>query len=98
MVLKTRYTSVYAPGARAVAMSPMTTGIAASSAFSRSRATIGADSSMPVTGTPRSASGTATRPVPMASSSTRPPPASATSRSTVGPSTSGANIPSPGVS
>ena len=79
-------------------MSPITTGIVASSAFSRSRATIGADSSMPVTGTPRSASGTATRPVPTASSSARPPPASSASRSTAGPSTSGANMPVPGVS
>ena len=79
-------------------MSPITTGIVASSTFSRSRATIGAESSMPVTGTPRSASGTATRPVPIASSSARPSPASSASRSTVGPSTSGANMSVPGVS
>ena len=44
------------------------------------------------------ASGTATRPVPTASSSARPSPASAASRAIVGPSTSGANIPSPVVS
>ncbi|WP_311774392.1 hypothetical protein [Micromonospora carbonacea] len=56
------------------------------------------DSSMPVTGTPRSASGTATRPVPTANSSAAPSPASVASRSTVGPSTSGANMPTPGVS
>src|SRR5918993_1981072 len=79
-------------------MSPSTTGMAASSTLVRSCSTIGADSSMPATGTPRSASGTATRPVPIASSSARPPPASAASLSTVGPSTSGANMPVPGVS
>ena len=86
------------PGARAVAMSPTTTGMVVSSTLVRSWSIIGWDSSIPVTGTPRSASGTATRPVPMASSSARPPPASSTSRSTVGPRTSGANMPAPGVS
>ena len=70
-------------------MSPLITGIAASSAFSRNWLIIGCDSSMPVTGTPRPASGTATRPVPMANSSARPEPASPARRSTVGPSTSG---------
>ena len=79
-------------------MSPAITGIVASSAFVRSWSIIGRDSSMPVTGTPRSASGTATRPVPMANSSARPSPASSARRSTVGPSTSGANMPVPGVS
>ena len=52
----------------------------------------------PVTGTPRAASGRATRPVPTANSSARPPSAATTRRSTVGPRTSGANIPVPGVS
>ncbi len=79
-------------------MSPTITGIVASSAFSRSWSIIGRDSSMPVTGTPRSASGMATRPVPMANSSAAPSPASSASRSTVGPRTSGANMPVPGVS
>jgi hypothetical protein len=79
-------------------MSPTTTGIVASSTLARSTSTIGTDSSIPVTGTPLSASGTATRPVPIASSRARPPPASSARRSTVGPSTSGANMPVPGVS
>jgi hypothetical protein len=79
-------------------MSPTITGIVASSAFARSWSIIGPDSSMPVTGTPRAASGTATRPVPMANSSAAPSPARATRRFTVGPSTSGANMPVPGVS
>ncbi|WP_435588598.1 hypothetical protein [Micromonospora chalcea] len=79
-------------------MSPITTGIVAASAFDRSRSTIGTESSMPLTRTPRPARGTATRPVPMANSSTGPSPASAASRSTAGSSTSGANIPVPGVS
>ena len=51
MVLNTRYTRVNPPGARAVAMSPITTGMVASSALVRSCSTIGGDSSMPVTGT-----------------------------------------------
>jgi hypothetical protein len=79
-------------------MSPRTTGIIASSAFVRSLSTIGRDNSMPVTGTPRSARGTATRPVPMANSSAGPSPDSSASRSTVGVRTSGANMPVPGVS
>ena len=79
-------------------MSPTMTGIVASSAFVRSLSIIGTDSSMPVTGTPRPASGTATRPVPMANSSAAPPAASAASRSTAGPTTSSANMPVPGVS
>ena len=64
----------------------------------RSCSTIAADSSMPVTAAPRCARGTATRPVPMANSSAGPVPASSASRSTVGSSTSAANMPSPGVS
>src|SRR5690349_10002759 len=73
-------------------MSPTTTGIASSPTFSRTLAAIGAESSMPLTGTPRSARGTATRPVPIASSSAGPSPARSASRSTVGRSTSGANM------
>ena len=41
--------------------------------FSRSRAIIASDASMPCTRTPRSASGSAMRPVPMPSSRERPP-------------------------
>jgi hypothetical protein len=89
---------VYSPGATAVAMSPMMTGIVASSALVRDWSIIGRDRSIPVTGTPRWESGTATRPVPMPNSSARPPPASSARRSTLEPSTSAANKPMPGVS
>jgi hypothetical protein len=49
---------VYLPGARAVAISPTTTGILSPSTLVRSRSIIRPDSSMPVTGTARSAKGT----------------------------------------
>ena len=42
--------------------------------FARSRSTIAVDRSIPWTGTPRPASGSAMRPVPIPSSSARPPP------------------------
>ncbi len=98
MVLKTRYTRVYGPGATVAVMSPSSTGMLASSALLRSWSIIGRDSSTPVTGTPSAASGMATLPVPMANSRARPPAASSARRRTVGSSTSGANIPVPGVS
>jgi hypothetical protein len=79
-------------------MSPAITEIVAASTLVRSCSIIGTDSSMPTTGTPRLASGLATRPVPLANSSARPSPASSASRSTLGPKTSEANMPSPGVS
>ncbi len=47
---------------------------------------------MPATRTPRAASGSAIRPVPIANSSARPPPASSASRSTAGPTTAGSNM------
>ena len=47
---------------------------------------------MTVPGTPRRTSGTAMRPVPIASSSARPCPASRAKNSTAGSTTSGANI------
>src|SRR5579875_3432316 len=47
---------------------------------------------MPCTGTPRSASGSAIRPVPTPNSSAAPSPASSATRSTTGPTRSGANI------
>ena len=56
-----------------VVKSPIVTGIASPPGLARSRATIASDRSMPCTSTPRAASGSATRPVPMASSSARPP-------------------------
>jgi hypothetical protein len=40
-------------GTRVVAMSPTTTGRASAPTFSRSLATMGSESSMPMTGTPR---------------------------------------------
>ena len=48
---------------------------------------------MPATGTPRSASGSAIRPVPIANSSAAPSPASSASKSTAGPITAGSNMP-----
>ncbi len=72
------------PGTTVVAMSPITTGRVSSSALVRSTSAIGSDSSMPVTGTPRSRSGTPTRPVPMANSRARPFPASRARKSRVG--------------
>ena len=50
------------------------------------------ESSMPATRTPRSASGTAIRPVPIANSSAPPSPAKPASTSTTGPTTAGSNI------
>jgi len=79
-------------------MSPITTGIVAASTLVRNWSTIGRHSSIPATGTPAAARGTAIRPVPIAISRTGPPAASSRRRSTVGPTTSGANIPTPGVS
>jgi len=65
-------------------MSPITTGIAAPPGLARSRATIASEASTPSTGIPRAASGSATRPVPIASSSTRRSPASPARNSTAG--------------
>ena len=96
MLFQTTYTSENGPETVPVAMSPTMTGM--SVRFLLSWSTIGCESSMPATDTPRSTRGMATRPVPIANSSARPSPASAASRSTVGPSTSGANMPVPGVS
>ena len=48
---------------------------------------------MPATRTPRSASGSAIRPVPIANSSAPPAPASSASRSTAGSTTAGSNMP-----
>jgi hypothetical protein len=53
---------------------------------------MGCDSSMPATRTPRSTSGIATRPVPMASSRAAPSPATAARKSTAGSRTSGSNM------
>ncbi len=73
-------------------MSPATASMAAPPGFSRSRWSIASELSMPATRTPRSARGTATRPVPIANSRTRPPAASSASVSTVGPMTCGENM------
>src|SRR5688572_1848325 len=58
----------------------------------RSSSSIGRDRSMPVTRMPLATSGMATRPVPTANSRTGPEPASRARKSTVGPSTAGANF------
>lgn len=92
MLFHTTYTSENRPGTVVVAMSPVTTGSSSADTLRRSRSTIGCDSSIPVTGTPRAASGIATRPVPIASSSAGPDPASRARKSTAGSRTSGANI------
>ena len=60
------------PSTVAAAKSPMVTPMSSAPGFARSRATIASDSSIPWTGTPRAASGSATRPVPMPSSSAAP--------------------------
>jgi hypothetical protein len=66
-------------------MSPMVTGIESPPGLARSRSTMEAEASTPSTVIPRVASGSATRPVPMANSSTRPSPASPARNSTAGP-------------
>jgi hypothetical protein len=71
---------------------PTATGMSAPPGFLRTWLTIGAESSMPDTATPRAARGRATRPVPTANSSARPAPASSARKFTVGPTTSGLNI------
>ena len=67
-------------------MSPIVTLMRLAWSLARRRSAIAVDSSIPDTRTPRSASGRATRPVPMANSSALPSPANSASRSTVGPS------------
>jgi hypothetical protein len=68
MVLKTRYATENVPSTVVVAKSPIATPIASPPGLARSRAAIARDSSMPWTGTPRRASGSAIRPVPMPNS------------------------------
>jgi hypothetical protein len=80
-----------------VAISPQTTGMMASSALVRSWSIMG-ESSMPVTGKTELGQWDGHATVPIANSSARPFPASSASRSTVGFSTSGANMPVPTVS
>jgi hypothetical protein len=71
-VLKTMYTSVYRPSTGTSAKSPMVTGIRSPPRFERSRATIASEASMPCTSIPRSARGSAMRPVPTASTGPEP--------------------------
>ena len=82
-MLNTRYTSRNVPSTRVVAMSPIVTSTRCAPSLARSRSAMATDSSIPDTGTPRAASGNATRPVPTASSSAAPSPASSASTSTV---------------
>ena len=81
------------PSIVVVAMSPMATGMSSPPGLARSRATMARDSSMPCTSTPRRASGSAIRPVPMASSSARPPPASSASTPAVASTVPGPKTP-----
>ncbi len=92
IVLNTRYTRPKVPSTRVVAMSPIVTGIAAPPGLARSSSTMSCEISMPWTSTPRSCSGRATRPVPIASSSAAPSPASSARNETVGASTAGSFI------
>ena len=89
-VLNTRYTRLNGPLAGTPAMSPMVTGIDSPPGLARSRCTIAPEASIPSTVIPRAASGSAIRPVPMASSSTRPP-ASPARKSTAAAGSSPAN-------
>lgn len=98
IVLKTRYATENVPSTRVVAKSPIVTPIASPPGLSRIRATIARDRSMPWTGTPRSARGSATRPVPTPSSSARPPAASPASSSAIGARVSGWNSRADGLS
>ncbi len=80
------------PATRVVAMSPTRASIPSAPGLSRRRASIASEVSIPATGTPRPASGSAMRPVPMANSSAAPSPASSANRSTAGPTTAGSNM------
>jgi len=92
IVLKTRYATENVPCTVVVAKSPIVTRMSSPPGFARSLATIAFDNSIPCTCTPRCASGSAIRPVPIPSSSARPLPASSTSRSTTGSTTAESNI------
>ena len=78
-------------------MSPIVTSTASPPGLPAIRAAIARLSSMPLTGTPRAASGAAIRPVPTANSSTGPPSASSSRTSTAGFTASGVFAP-PGAS
>ena len=82
------------PSTLVVAKSPMVTPMASPPGLARSRATMARDRSIPCTSTPRRASGSAIRPVPMPSSSARPPPASSASTSATVSAKAGSNMPS----
>lgn len=91
-MLYTRYTSRKGPPTLMVAMPPIVTLIRPAGSLAKRRSAMAVESSIPDAATPRSVSGMATRPVPMANSSASPSPADSASRSTVGPSTSGSNM------
>ena len=93
IVLKTRYASENVPSTVVVAKSPIVTPMSSPPGFARSLATIAFDNSIPCTGTPRCASGSAIRPVPMPSSSARPPPASSARNATAESMVAWSNIP-----
>jgi hypothetical protein len=60
--------------------------------FARKAATMASELSIPATRTPRSASGSAIRPVPIPNSTAPPAPASPASMSTTGVTTAGSNM------
>ena len=73
-------------------MSPRVVYTRSAPSLAASRRSIAAERSIPWTSSPRSASGSPMRPVPIANSSTGPPAARPASRSTIGPTTSGAQF------
>ncbi len=83
-VLKAMKMSEKLPSTSTSAKSPIVTGTASPSGFSRSFDTIARDASIPCTSRPRRTSGSAMRPVPIPNSRTRPPPASWTRHATAG--------------
>ena len=91
-MLNTRYTSENSPSTRVSAKEPIATSNPAPPSLARSCSTMSAESSIPATGTPRRANGSAIRPVPIPNSSARPEPASPANTSTTGSTTSDANI------
>ena len=92
IVLKTRYATENVPSTVVVAKSPIVTPMSSPPGFARSLAAMAFDSSIPCTGTPRRASGSAIRPVPIPSSSAEPSPASSARKSTIGSTTAGSNV------
>jgi hypothetical protein len=92
IVLKRTKARENVPSTFVVAKSPIVTPMSSAPGFARSLAIIAVDISIACTDTPRRASGSAIRPVPIPSSSARPLPARSARKSTTGSTASGANI------